>query len=377
MIATLMASVSAPALASEWDVRVSGYGEYKVAFATSDVDNEVGENFDGVDIKQDVEIHFIPSIKLDNGITFGANVQLEGNTSSDSIDESFLFVKGFFGEINLGSENSAGYKLHIQSPTVLFFEPDDLEDFFPINGSSTFVNTGDDFTRGPFAETQVENDRNNDADRITYYTPYFFGGEKSKSGLRVGFSYARDGSQDSNAQVDIGDGTGELSNIFDIGAIYQNSFGGIDFGISGRWGTATRESGTVGGASTTPQVWAAGAKIGFAGFTIGGSFAEQNESGTEDGTGYQVGASYVFPDSPWSISAVYHHGENVDDEQPFAGADEEIDMFLAGARYKLAKGIDINLFGAYVSFEEDQGDFGFGGDDVDGWAIGSGLKIKF
>lgn len=364
----LAISAAVPATAAEWDVRISGYGEYIIAFATSDVTNDANADFDGVDTTQDVEIHFRPSIKLDNGWTFGAYVQLEGQTAGDSIDESFLIAKGPYGEFNLGSENSAGYKLHLQAPTVLFFEPDDLEDFFPINGSSTNVNTGDDFTRGPFAETQIENDRNNDADRITYYTPEL-------AGLTLGFSYARDGDQDNNAQQDISDVSGELHDIFDIGAIYERDFGDFSIGVSGRWGIATRESGVAGGASTHPQVWAAGAELGVAGFKIGGSFAEQNESGTEDGTGYQVGIAYKS--GPWGVSLNYHHGENVDDEQPVAGADEQIDLFLLGASYRLAKGVDLNAFGAYVDFKEDFGDAGGAGDDVDGFAIGTGIKIKF
>lgn len=360
--------IAAPATAAEWDVRISGYGEYLVGVGISDVDNLVGENFDGVDTKQDVEIHFRPSITLDNGLQFGANVQLEGNTTSDSIDESFLFVKGEFGEVNLGSENSAGYKMHIGAPNALFIDPMDLEWFIPFSGTATFVNVGDDFSRNPMGETAIENDRNNDADRITYYTPRF-------AGFMLGLSYARDGNQDNNTQIDINSGTGTLHDILDVGVQYKNSFGDLSVAASGRWGIATRESGTVGGASTTPQVWGAGLRLGYGGFTVGGSFAEQNESGTEDGIGYDFGIEYAT--GPFAFSAMYHHGENVDDEQPFAGADEEIDMFLIGMDYKLAKGVNLNFFGGYVSFEEDQGDLGFRGDDVDGFSFGSGVKIKF
>lgn len=364
----LAMAIATPAFSAQWDVRISGYGEYILAFSSSDVSNDPGVDFDGVDTKQDVEIHFRPSIKLDNGWSFGANVQLEGNTTGDSIDESYLFAKGPFGEFNLGSENSAGYKLSLDAPSVLFFGPDDMGDFHPIDGSSTNVNTGDDFSRGPFAETAIENDRNNDADRITYYTPEF-------AGLTVGVSYARDGDQDNNTQQDISDVSGELHDIFDIGAKYERDFGGVSIAVSGRWGIATRESGVAGGPSTEPQVWAAGAEIGFNGLTIGGSFAEQNDSGTEDGTGYRVGIAYKT--GPWGVSFTYHHGENVDDEQPVAGADEEIDIFMLGASYALAKGVKLNAFGTYVDFKEDFGDAGGAGDDVDGFAVGTGVKISF
>jgi hypothetical protein len=52
-------------------------------------------------------------------------------------------------------------------------------------------------------------------------------------------------------------------------------------------------------------------------------------------------------------------------------------LFLLGASYKLAKGVTVNAFGGYVNFEEDMGDGGDSGDDVDGFAIGTGVKITF
>src|SRR3546814_20814614 len=68
---------------------------------------------DLADVKSDTEIWFDGSTVLDNGIEFGVNVQLEGNSDSDQIDESFLTVAGWFGKVIVGSENSAMYLLHV------------------------------------------------------------------------------------------------------------------------------------------------------------------------------------------------------------------------------------------------------------------------
>ncbi len=183
-------------------------------------------------MKQDVEIHFLPSIKLDNGIKIGANIQLEGSTSGDQIDESFLFIKGDFGEILLGSENSAGYKMHYDAPNVLYLNLRDLDEFIPYSGSAG-VSVGDDRVRGTFGQTAIENDRNNDAQRFTYFTPRL-------EGFQIGVSYARDAGQDTNAQIDTD--TSALHDIFDIGANYVNSFGGFDIAVSGRWGIASNST---------------------------------------------------------------------------------------------------------------------------------------
>ncbi|MEL6999788.1 MAG: porin [Pseudomonadota bacterium] len=393
--------------AAEWNVKVGGYHNQMVAFASSDQDNNTGADFDGVDVKQNAEIFFLPSITLDNGLKFGANVQLEsagGTGTPDTIDESYLYVRGSFGEINLGSENSAGYKMTYGAPNkaIIAFNSPSTDQYIPWTGNGA----GNGIFRSTLGSTFIENDRNNDADRITYYTPRF-------AGFQVGVSYARDGLQDTNGQQDINAG-GTLSDIFDIGANYVNDFGGVNVALSARWGIASKEgadavaasptvftnaagvvtvdptggatpagsteivagtAASAAGASTDPTVLAFGANVGFGGFTIGGSWAEQNDSGNNDGTAFDVGVSYET--GPWGFSAVWFHGENVDDDQGFAsGLDEEQDTFGIGIDYKLAKGVRLNAFGAYVDFSEDD-PAAATNRDTDGFIIGTGIGLSF
>jgi predicted porin len=199
--------------AAQWNVTVGGFMEQYVAYTDSDA-NFAGD-FDGIDSKQNAEIWFLPSITLDNGIKFGANVQLEALTGGDQIDEAFVFIKGSFGEILLGSENSAGYKMTYAAPDVTFININSGSTtlFIPWSGGGA----GSDLFRGTLNTTYIENSRNNDVHRFTYFTPRF-------SGLQVGASYARDGQQDTNAQVDSDvENSGFPTDIFDIGANYVNS----------------------------------------------------------------------------------------------------------------------------------------------------------
>ena len=349
----LVGAMSLPAGAAEWNVRVGGFMEQYVAFATSDA-NFSGD-FDGVDSKQDAEIWFLPSITLDNGIKIGANIQLEALQGGDQIDEAFMFIKGSFGEILLGSENSAGYKMTYAAPDVSMINLNSGSTtlFIPWSGNGA----GSDLFRGTLNTTYIENSRNNDAQRFTYFTPRF-------AGLQVGVSYARDGQQDNNGQVDADvENGGFPTDIFDIGANYVNSFGGFDVAVSGRWGTGDDHSGA------NAEVWGGGINLGFSGFTIGGSYAEQtgNSHRRRNGEAYDLGASYVT--GPWGFSVTYMHGENQDNDGP---GDEESEQFLAAVRYKLAKGVEIHGYGVYVDFEEDDHS-----NDVDGFIIGTGVKIRF
>ena len=81
---------AAPAMAAEKiKISVGGYMEQWFGYVSSD-DDTSGNDFSGVDIKSDAEIHFKGSTTLDNGIEFGVNVQLEGNgNAGDQIDESY------------------------------------------------------------------------------------------------------------------------------------------------------------------------------------------------------------------------------------------------------------------------------------------------
>ncbi len=372
----LVSAVAAPAAAAEFEMRVGGYFESYVAYAGVDVENaspDAFQDYDGVDSKQDAEIHFRPIITLDNGLRFGANVQLEANTSSDQIDESFLIVQGSFGEVNLGNENSARYKMHYAAPDVTFLNVNSgsTTAFIPISGTASGLNTGDDLFRGTLGATFIENGRNNDAARFTYYTPRF-------AGVQLGVSYARDPDDDDNSQQNLDDV--RLRDIIDFGVNYVNSFGDIDVAVAGGYGIALSDvsEDSVGGdfpAANNPTVYNVGANVGFAGVTVGGSFSEQNNAGTDDGQSYDVGISYET--GPWGVSFTYFHGENADDEFGATGPDEELDQYLIGVKYKLAKGVDLSAFGAYVDFEEDMGDAGGGGDDVDGFIIGTGIRLRF
>ena len=98
---------------------IGGYFEVLAGFANVGGPTVVGQDLDGLDFKQDVEIHFSPSMTLDNGLTIGAHVELEGSSgTADTIDEAYMTISGNFGKFILGSENSVGYKMTVAAPDV-------------------------------------------------------------------------------------------------------------------------------------------------------------------------------------------------------------------------------------------------------------------
>jgi len=293
-------------------------------------------------------------------------------------------VQGSFGEVLIGDENSAGYKMTYAAPDVSFLgvNSGSTTIFVAWSGAVQGVAVGADVFRATLGSTFIENERNNDAGRITYFTPRF-------AGFQLGVSYARDATQ--NTLGMIGTSAAAASDIVDIGANYVNSFGDFDIAASGRYGFATDNRTPVLGTDigNDPEIFGFGLNLGYAGFTIGGSWAEQNGSGDEDGNAYDVGVSYRT--GPWGFSFTYFHGENVDDDltagdsgvgiggSPITGIDEEVDQFLLAIDYDLAKGVDLNLLGGYIDFDEETGDGAAanGGNDVEGFFIATGMRLRF
>jgi len=58
--------------------------------------------------------------------------------------------------------------------------------------------------------------------------------------------------------------------------------------------------------------------------------------------------------------------------------DEELTQIIGGVNYKVAKGVRLNAFVAYVDFDEDVSDDGTGnGDDVESFVVGTGIRLDF
>ena len=120
----------------------------------------------------------------------------------------------------IGSENSAGYKMHYAAPNtaIIALNSPSTGDYIAWSGAV------DSVFRGTLGATYLEVARNNDAKRITYFTPRF-------AGFQLGVSYAHDGVQDNFGPTNIAGGSGTLGHIFDIGANYVQSFGDINVAI--------------------------------------------------------------------------------------------------------------------------------------------------
>src|SRR5262249_54042057 len=86
------------------------------------------------------EIHFKGETTLDNGLTVGARVELEGENAGDQIDKSFVYWSGGFGKVQIGSQDATigGYCLLPPGATANFsaFSPASWGSNDPIGSNS-------------------------------------------------------------------------------------------------------------------------------------------------------------------------------------------------------------------------------------------------
>ncbi len=338
----------APAVQAEEPIQLSvgGFMEQYFGYGSSDIDDR-----DHFDQKSDSEIIFSGSTTLDNGIQFGVNVQLEGNTSGDQIDESYAFIEGDFGRVLLGSENTAGYLMSVGAPNVgIGINSGDQGDWVPVESDANFA------ARGTLGATSLENAVVNDVNRLTYFTPRF-------SGFQGGISYTPDAEEDDNSQPSE---NAEYHDGVDVGINFVESVAGIDVEAFGRYGTASNDA--PGG--DDPEVFGAGITLGYAGFTVGGSYGQQEEGGENEGQAWDVGASYAT--GPWGVSLSYFIGEA---EGSAASGDEEVQTVEAAASYALGPGIKLIGSVGYNDFDDDE--TGAADDSNDGYWVVTGIKLSF
>lgn len=153
----IVGTVNSVEAAEKIKLGVSGYAQYFVAYMDQSEIAQSGQS--EVDVKNNGEIWFKGSTKLDNGISVGVDIQFEAFQSGDQVDEQYMWVESAtMGKLIVGDENGAAYLLHLWAP----FAGIDL-DTGTIEGFAGFYanNTGGTLFNSPLGTTlgrAIDND---------------------------------------------------------------------------------------------------------------------------------------------------------------------------------------------------------------------------
>jgi hypothetical protein len=347
-------------------VVVGGYHQQNFGFATNKK-NVTGLPATPNSMLQysDSEVWFGGRTTLANGITVGFDVQLEGNTSGDQIDESYLFVDGAFGRLVIGSENTVDYIMHYGAPGVgVAFGTNESQvgDFILRPTAVTALNTTAS-GRTAVGGTALTHGTGNDQQRLSYFTPRF-------AGFQVGLSFTPNVNQeDSGAYTDK---NAQRANAMHGSINYTNNFNGVQ--LNGSLGAS--QYGKVSSAAATSPLskgvtdLSAGLQVGAAGFMVGGGYRKLSaDLGAENGSAMSIGVSYTT--GPLSVGGSY--AVSSVDGAATAG-DDKVTQILFAASYSMGPGVDL-IAALFHAKYEDEGTAAANQNSGTGGAIG--LHLRF
>jgi outer membrane protein OmpU len=363
------AALYAQAAQAQITVTLGGYTEFFGAYFDDDVPGRTSREF-----QLETEIVVRADGKADNGLLYGAKVELQntsGPNSSVVTDEASVYVGGTWGRIELGDFDGAADTLAIYAPLIGIEQLDgDAYDFLTAT-PTTGPSAGTTFGARPFYDL-IKAPDSGDATKVMYLTPRF-------AGIQAGVSYATQ-SQDEGQSVVAFKSSTRYKDFWEFGANYTGSFAGFSVAAGATASTASGES-----RAAPPCVeledffaWQAGAQVGYAGFKFGGGYVEGDDFGAAAGTtagdasAWHVGASYTA--GPFAVGISYADAEGA--KGGFATYTPDYKTYGGGVAYTLAPGFIVQGDLMFVDEEVRNVNTGFTGDN-EGYAAVLSTRLNF
>jgi hypothetical protein len=391
LVAATMVSAGAASASEKIKLDLGGYSKWFVVGAWQKGSFQRASNLQpvAVDIKGDNEVFFGGETTLNNGLKVGINIELEagGNVdtranaanpqNTDVIDKSSVFVEGGFGKVIIGTEANGAVLLHVMAPDAAG------------NWGSDGILTGGNAIAAPAwasgaigLRTTTEIDTDDNAEKITYVSPSFYG-------FTVGGSYIPNALSEDNRGVEGGSTNNQLNTTtgavpaYGVGALYANTFG--DFGVKASagfvWYDLTR-AGKAGNADLgyhgeANHEWSVGTQLSYKGVTLGGSYRNISDEVTAaagrnsfDGHVWDAGVSYAS--GPYAVSFSYLQSQY--EGSTTIAKDDKEEVYQASGKYALGPGVDALASAGYVKYT---GETAAADQNNKGWVVMSGLSLAF
>ena len=348
-----------------------------MAVMDDDSEGELGNEHNTDGIFNDAEIHFSGSAVLDNGLTVGAHVELEGEDEDDQIDEAWIYFSGGFGELRMGSiDDALSYNC--------LLPPGGTENFSAFSPNQWGANT---LISNP-ACVGVDESDGGDAQKLLYFTPVF-------AGFQLSLSYTPNGGDQTH-----GDGVGphigmpfnsDDESRHNVSVYLMYTYEGD--GWSASWGGGGSWEGHVekvpGSDREEQDFYQTGLNFTFGDFSVGGVFEYYNDvldrTSSEGDAGAPIasdawvaglGAAYTI--DAWTIGAQYSH---LDANLEGDISDYTQDRAMLIGAYNLGPGIVIDGEIAYTWADSDpeggETADGTNVDDYEALEIGLGTSLTF
>ena len=347
---------------------------YMVNF-DDDGEGELGNERNTDGFFNDAEIFFMGMTTLDNGLTVGARVELEGEDDADQIDEAWIHFSGGFGEVRIGSNDEALVGACILPPGGT----DNFSAFSPNQWAANVSPFAPDFPALTSNAVCIGVDDREDAQKIVYMTPVF-------GGFQLRASYTPNGGDERH-----GDGVGAhlgMPTNSDGESRHNVSVYGTYELVRETWGlTAGLGASFEGHVEQQPgddqreqTFYQGGLNLTFGAFSIGGVFEYYDNllsfKGGDDADGWVAGGGLAYDFEDFVLGAQYSHQSTEVDRAGGGSDDFTMDRAVVTAIYPLGPGIDIDAEIAYTWIDTDP-ESADGVDDYQSLEIGLGTAITF
>lgn len=357
-----------------------GLGGYYNAAAGANISEDFSGSYNNFNtdtrwgaFRQDVEVYFDGKMTLDNGITVGTRIQLEGQQSNDQIDEVWAYFQGGFGEVRFGDDDDAVEQLAYGIPTAT--------NIFGVD--SPYFSFSNAWVGGQGVGTNTTyRQLSGDATKILYFSPSFggftfgmsFAPDRRGEDCYFGFTSGTSCGSSAPGGTTYANNAGQISEVLSGAINFEHDFNGfyIVAGGGGAYGEVERP-----GPGLDDTVWTARGHlhVGVGNWYFGGALAYTENQyrtaafGEGDVLTYGFGLTYNF--DAWTVGAAWSGGQY--DNFYANGDDGSLNVYRVEGRYDLGPGISLDASAGYDDWDLD----GANGSEYSAWTVMSGFHIGF
>ncbi len=334
---------------------------------------ELGNNHKTDGFYGNQEIHFKGEVTLDNGITVGVRVELEGEQSGDQIDESFVYFSGDFGKFVIGSDDDS-LAANCVTP------PSSTANFGAFSPNNWGGNDAPAFSAlGLPSSNTICTSVDGDSQRIVYYSP-------SWSGFSFSFSYTPNSAAEGHTN---GGGVGAFGGTAPgrtqlatyLNYSYEGDGWGLSWGGGAAWDIKRADKGSGDVEGRKSSAYQTGLVLTFGGFSVGGAFEIFDDFNGGDAAhvdAWVVGGGISYNVDAWTVGLGFSHMDateqlhDTDDDPNFT----RNRIALTGV-YNMGPGIDLDAALAYTWTGADEDANNEAIDEYNAFEIGVGTAISF
>ena len=312
-------------------VTIGGVSDFQAGYVSEDLDTGLRAGA----FRQETDLSIKFDAKTDAGLGYGGEIVLPASntsgadTNNNQVGKSYVYVDGAWGRFEGGSNYGANSTLKVDASKIARATGgiDGDWTYFFSSPNAQFLATPDgvlDYGAGSYGDESSEA-----INKVTYYTPRF-------AGFQAGVSYLFDtNSSNRGINIDRGNTTaGQAKNVVVGGVNYDNKFGDVSVA-----GSLTGEYGkSESAASDGLHTYAAGAKVGYMGFSVAGSYGSWGDSlntkAASDSASNYWTAGVAYETGPFGASVTY-----LNSKMDTGASKNKLSNISVGVDYKLAPGL--------------------------------------